>query len=268
MADNWIQFEGLPRVKDIGGFVGPTNGSFAGRVAVGIDETLWAQVSSSWVQIASPGNLNRVTISREGTIWAIDSMGVLWKKQGDSWSIVDVFGKKVKDVGVSADGTVWLLMPNRQYYTISPGANPLWGAVFLGIDAIAGEAKPNEANPFGLSWAIENFELYRCIGPGFSPTNIRGVLDVSIGEDGLVWLLKTDKTIWTTRDGLVQLRSGTLNEVTRIANGCAVLSDGTAWARLNPNPSPNPNPFPDLPQGGSSSIGTKGEPQNSENIAR
>jgi hypothetical protein len=36
---------------------------------------------------------------------------------------------------------------------------------------------------------------------GWSPTNIKNVADLSLCENGTLWLVKTDGTIWVTTDG-------------------------------------------------------------------
>jgi len=271
MARDWRRLVdlGVPHVQDVG--AAPLDEApFDGRLEpiwfVGTDGSLWSLAvpfSSQCQQVPSPGDLTRVAVSPDGSIWCADVRGALWVMHGGTWSAVNVFTEKVKDVAVAADRTMYLVMANGRYYSILPGGAPFYHGVLLNIEAIAGIGRPSDTDPYGQAWGVSptfgSGALCHCgTVNGWSPTNIRDVVDLSLAEDGTLWLVKTDGTIWITRDGgTTQLRVGG-EGATRIAGGVsglawAVSLNGGAWVyqdvgdAVEPPPPPPPPPAPSPP---------------------
>jgi len=260
---------GVPHVQDVGSAPideTPFSGGLEPIWFVGTDGSLWRlpiPFSEQCRQVPSPGDLRRVAVSPDGSIWCADSRGALWTMRGGTWSVVPVFTEKVRDVAIAADRTVYLATANGRYYSILPGAEPLYHGVFVAIEAIAGIGRPSDADPFGQAWGVSPMfgpgALCHCgTTNGWSPTNIRDVVDLSLADDGTLWLVKTDGTIWVTRDGgTTQSREGG-EGATRITGGVsgvawAVSRDGSAWVHqevtdVAPPPS-SPPPPPPPPQG-------------------
>jgi hypothetical protein len=236
---------------------------------VGTDGSLWRlpiDTTSRCQQVPSPGDLARVAVS-SGSVWCVDTRGVLWALRDGAWSAVPVFSDKVKDVSVAPDRTVYVVTTNGRYYSILPGARPFYHGVFLIVEAICGTGRPDDANPFGRAWGVSptfgSGALAHCgTTNGWSSTNIVDVADLSVADDGTLWLVKTNGTIWVTRDGgVTQSREGG-ERATRIAGGFsglawAVSSDGSGWAfddvsdSTAPAPLPPPPPPPPPPPEGS-----------------
>ena len=182
----------------------------------------------------------RVAVASNGDVWCVDARDALWLMRGTVWSRIDVPNERVRDVDVARDGTVYLVMANGRYYSIVPGGTPFFHGVFITVHAIAGVGSPSDVDPFGLAWGVSptfgDGALCRCRTiNGWSDTNIRNVVDLSVARDGAVWMTKSDGTSWITTDGVTQLRMGTLTGLVRLAAHSfavtlAVASDGTAWS--------------------------------------
>jgi hypothetical protein len=174
MARDWRRIGGLgvPHVQDVGSAPideTPFSGGLEPIWFVGTDGSLWRlriPFSEQCQQVPSPGDLRRVAVSPDGSIWCADSRGALWTMRGGTWSVVPVFSEKVTDVAIAADRTVYLVMANGRYYSIVSGAVPFYHGVWLAIAAIAGIGRPSDADPFGQAWGVSNmFEpgaLYHC----------------------------------------------------------------------------------------------------------
>ena len=248
----------IPHVQDVGMAVDfPIPGLNTHPWFVGSDGSLWLlDRGAGFKQVASPGDLARVAVSPDGSIWCVDNRDQLWKMRSNIWSQIEVPGERVMDVDVSVDGTVWLLMVNRRYYTISPGGNPVYHGVIVPLDALAGFAGPDDANPYGKAWGVSSMfgtsALCRCdTTSGWFGTNIQNVRQVSVSSTGIT-MLKTDGTIWMTTDGLTQTRAGLATNFSSIAQtlgfAYAVKSDGSAWVwRPIDTPAPPAPPAPPTP---------------------
>jgi hypothetical protein len=263
MARDWRRLGfGIPHVQDVGATVydrSPFDGRLEPVWFVGSDGSLWKlriPFSEQCQQVPSPGDLTRVGVSPDESIWCCDSRGALWLMVSGSWSRVDVFGRKLIDVGVSADGVVWTITHDHAYWTISPGARPQFHGVLAVFNAVTGVSGPTDADPYGVAWGVlptyGDGALCHCATiNGWSPTNIQNVSDLSVGTDGKVWMTKSDGTIWTTTDGVTQLAIGG-GGFTRIAAGIsgeawAVSNDGSAWGWLEPLSTPSPVSPPPVP---------------------
>lgn len=252
----------LPHCQDVGALVffqASTPEPSSREWCVGSDGSLW-YLKDPWnIQVSSPGNLTRVAVSPNGIIWCVDARGVLWGMQDNVWYTINVPGEKVKDVAVSADNTVWLVMVNGRYYTMLPGGQPTYIGVIIGLEALAGVAGPNDEHPYGIAWGVSSAfgtsVLSRCAASGWSGTNIENVSELSVDANGLVWMVKSNGTIWTTRDGITQLRMGSGAGFTRVASrhdrAWAVSADGSVrrWKKGIVSSSADfPPPPPPVPQ--------------------
>lgn len=248
MAKNWYPLSpGLPHLQDVGATPddeAPLDGRLEPPWFVGTDGSFWKYdlSASKAEQVPSPGELSRIAVSPDGSKWCADRFGVLWRFDNSSWVKVDVPGEKVIDVAVSADRTVWIVMANGRYYSISNGGAPYYHGVWIYLDAISGVQGPNAVHPFGVAWGTS--PMYGpsalCCCPstveGWNGTNVKNVKDLSVSKDGMVWTVKEDGTIWTTSDGAIQLRSDVVGGYRRVSAGVvneyAVASDGSAWIRM------------------------------------
>ena len=116
------------------------------------------------------------------------------------------------DVGVGADGSVWVTAPSGAIYKYD-------GAEFNPIPGIASRVA---VDPNGDAWVVNSGGLiYRYTGNGF--VNVPGVAaDVGVGADGTVWV--------TNPAGLIYRYNGTtFQNIPGLASRIAVDPRGNAW---------------------------------------
>ncbi len=236
----------LPHVQDVGATKANREPSGQDPYVywVGSAGTLWRTVGSVTVQqVASPGDLVRVAVSPDRSVWCVDRYGRAWGARGDfNWSQIPMPGETAVDVDVAADGSVWWVTKNTRYYVQrNDEAAPRYVAVMLSIQAITGIEQPifsdGSPNLAGKAWGVSD-----AVGDGglvFSDGNwqprdatISGVADLSTAPSNL-WMVKKDGTVWTTTDGRTQQRISDLF-FRRIAGdyadrAFAVAPDGSAW---------------------------------------
>ncbi|QKG19994.1 hypothetical protein ACTIVE_1630 [Actinomadura verrucosospora] len=228
-------------------------------------------------QVPSPGDLTRVAVSPDQSVWCADREGRAWTMHGDyNWSRVPVLPNDfVVDVDVAGDQSVWLLTRNGRYYVKRNDAStPQLVPLFITISGVTGVAQPDFNDPehsAGTAWATTDFG-----GPGrlmisngvWEPdsSTFQGITDLSKGSASSenLWMVMADGSIWTTKDGQTRLRMGDLGAsiATRVAAdytnivAYAVSSDGRAWVWQKdvvtspPPPHPPPPPPPPPPQPG------------------
>ncbi|MGI5324304.1 hypothetical protein [Actinomadura nitritigenes] len=240
---------------------------------VGGDGSLWRTYFDVEVleQVPSPGDMTRVAVSPDMSVWCVDRQGRAWAMHGDfNWTRVPVLPNDiVVDIDVAADQSVWLVTKNGRYYVKRTDASaPQWVPLFITISGVSGVTQPVFDDPnhsAGTAWGTTDFG-----GPGklmisngvWEPdsTPFQGVADLSAGPARL-WMVMADGTIWTTPDGQTRLRMGDLL-ANRVAAdytdivAYAVSPDGRAWfwqqvSATTPPPAPvPPPPAPAPPQPG------------------
>jgi hypothetical protein len=106
----WNRLPGL--AKDIGvagsaiAWVIGTNPIFGTSNDFGIFR--WVGETNSWVE-AGPGGGVGISVGADGTPWVVNSSGAIFRRQGDQWEQLPGLAK---DIGVSFDGSVWVIGTN------------------------------------------------------------------------------------------------------------------------------------------------------------
>lgn len=105
--------------------------------------------------------------------------------------ITAIKGKQVRDVGVGADGTIWIISnepdgtPGYSLYKWVPGATD-WKQV-------GGRGGRVSVAKNGLAWMVQNdYDIFMHNGKNWTQVNGKGT-DVSCSPDGNVFLVGTDK---------------------------------------------------------------------------
>lgn len=232
----------------------------------GSDGSLWRMLRGFDLpeQVPSPGGISRVAVSPDTSVWVVTLAGEGWVMRSDFvWARVAI-PEEVIDVDVAADHSVWLVTRSRRYYVQrSDAGEPRYVATLISIFGITGIEQPSfepDHMEVGRAWGVTDFASDHALiysdgiwRPNPSP-NIVDIADLSLAPSNL-WMVKKDGTVWTTTDGITQLRRGNMI-ATRIAgdfNDCAfcVSPDGLAWMWRKVSPAepvlPPPPPPPPPP---------------------
>jgi len=106
---------------------------------------------SGW-QFANGGGV-RIAVGPDGQPWIVNDTGAIWHLAPGGW--VNVPGG-ARDIGVGADGSVWIL---------------------------------------GLNWTFSGYQLYRYNGTGWDALPGSGGVAISVGPDGMPWIVQDGGTI-------------------------------------------------------------------------
>jgi hypothetical protein len=256
------QLPQLPHVQDVGAPKTPpidTNKQFT--YWVGTDGSLWrTKITGDRepTQVRSPGTLTRVAVSPRLLVHCVDRYGKVWilYDNGDWWQ-VDIPGETIIDVDVGMDDSVWYVANNGRYYVWrNDAARPQYIGILLNFSCITGVAQPNlgqanYGNAWGISEMIGRNGLIGCDRvwqPGVA--TIQDLADLSV-TTGILWMVHTDGTVWTTSDGRLQERKGGLiaRRVAACFSGIAYATgiDGRAWTWIQEVAPQPPPPTPTLP---------------------
>lgn len=130
----------------------------------------------------------RISVDRRQNIpWIVTDQGDIYALENNYW-IQKAIGQKANDIGVGADGSVWITSQTATGggYTIllysrstDSFSNPSGGgAVFI---AVAPSGRPWVTNSDGTVFYLNSAGTWVNVAGGFS--------DLSIGTDGVVWAL-------------------------------------------------------------------------------
>ena len=126
----------------------------------------------------------------------------------------NVPGPVANDIGVAANGTVWITTPAGQIYRYN-------GTSF---QPIPGNASRVAVGPHGNAWVVNSGGLiYRYTGSNFVPVPGPVASDIGVGANGTVWITTTGGLIYRYNGTSFKQRPG--NNASRIAVG----PRGNAW---------------------------------------
>lgn len=130
-------------------------GIHASDIGVGADGSVWAVGSqpfdaggfgiyrytgTSWTQM--PGAAVRIDVDPKGNAWIVNKLGEVFRWGGSAW--VAVLGVKARDVGIGADGSVFVLGVDDKVYR--------WGG--SAWVAREGSARNITVNAAGVPYAV------------------------------------------------------------------------------------------------------------------
>ncbi len=127
-------------------------------------------------------------------------------------SFINVTGPTASDIGVGANGSVWLTASN----------GTIWEYNGTSFQQIAGLASRIAVDPNGNAWVVTSTGLiFRYTGSTF--VQVAGIAsDIGVGADGTVWV--------TNPTGLVFRYNGTtFQQIAGLASRIAVDPNGNAW---------------------------------------
>jgi Streptogramin lyase len=137
------------------------------------------------------------------------------------WQLMD---GRARDIGVGADGTVWIIGTNPV-----GGSHDIWRRNATGWTNIPGGAERIAVDPSGNAWVVNNtHNIFRYDGSKFVQVN-GGATDIGVGANGTVWVIGSnasgnDYDIWRSTN-----KGATWTQVSGGAVRISVDPSGNAW---------------------------------------
>ena len=193
-GDSWseISTDGITaRVSEIGA------GADGTVIALGTDDSIWQREGNSWSQIPEgrSGGLETVSVGSAGNIWGVNEDNEIYQYNSRRWTKVSQFDptviREVTDqVSVGSDGTVWKIDPSEGLEIRSGNS---WRGVRGRLDSVSVASESNV-------WGVNDGNIWQWDGDSWSKISRSGINatvdEVSVGDDGTVWALGTNDTIW------------------------------------------------------------------------
>ena len=134
-----------------------------------------------WETVAMPGGAVRIDVGPNGNPWVVNAAGLIYRYSGSSWGQI---GGQAHDVGIGADGTVWVV----GWTNVAGGYNiAKWNGSFW-VDVPGGAVRIDVA-PDGRAWIVNDAGLiFRYNGSGWEQIGGQAH-DISIGADGTPWVV-------------------------------------------------------------------------------
>ena len=133
-----------------------------------------------WKNIVFSGVSNNTTPNNGSTYnaWVVNSSHNLYKWNGHDWNLMT--GNARGDIGVGADGSVWVAGPH-----IYKWMGKYW-------NKFPGDAERVDVDPNGLPWILnKSGDIYRWENNNWHKMPGRAT-DIGIGANGDVWIIGTD----------------------------------------------------------------------------
>jgi Tectonin domain len=182
-GDAWHQVPGL--AKDIG--VG-ANGSVwiigTNPSATPDDFGAHRWTGTDWHGVEGGGV--RIDVDPSGNPWMINSKDEIFRRVNDTWERVP---GSAQDVGVGADGSVWIIGTNPSATPDDFGAHKWTGKDWQGVE---GGGVRIDVDPSGNPWMVNSKgEIFRRVNDTWQrvPGSAK---DVGVGADGSVWIIGTN----------------------------------------------------------------------------
>ena len=220
----------------------PTDATILYVYWVGSDGTLWrcqSNPTEGWEQIPVPaGTVTRIAVAPNGSLWCVtkNPAAAYYLANGNPngrWETPAggaLAGDQPFDVCVARDSSIWIVMTRGQQW-ISRTDGHFFNFEMPPLMAVAGFTEPVSDSNAGGAWGIfgdatkaaNGGSIAWCNGawvltPSGGGSFISNVVDLSTSPNYL-WMVKTDGTVWTTQDGISEVRMGETFLALRISGG-------------------------------------------------
>ena len=182
---------------------------FAKDIGVGADGSVWITgtnpsatpddfgahkwTGKDWLGVEGGGV--RIDVDPGGNPWMVNSKGEIFRRVKDAWERLPGFAK---DIGVGADGSVWIIGINPSATPEDFGPHSWTGKDWRGVE---GGGVRIDVDPSGNPWMVNSKgEIFRRVKdawerlPGFAK-------DIGVGADGSVWIIGTNPSEATNNFG-------------------------------------------------------------------
>src|SRR5688572_2349431 len=208
-AQTWQLTDGVARDVGVG-----ANGTVwvIGANAVQGGYAIYRRTGNAWVNV--PGGAERIAVDPQGNAWVANSTKTLFRHDGAQW--VHVSNQSANDVGIGANGTVWVIGTNAEaggfgiYRSTDQGANWI---------KVPGSAVRVSVDPQGNAWVVNNANsIFRFNGSTW--VHVPGAAtDVGVGADGQVWVIGADNSIQRRENDAWVRKTGGAAQIAAGANG-------------------------------------------------
>jgi hypothetical protein len=196
----------------------------------------WNPGGGNWDKI--PGSASRIAVDPQGNAWVVTSVHAVYHYDGRQF--VQVPNGIANDVGIGADGSIWIIGNNKvgpSDFDIYRYLNGKWVMVPGGAVRIA-------VDPKGNPWVVNSgHQIFHWNGSGWNQIP-GGALDVGVGADGSVFIVGTDQSVWKLTGGTSWTRvEGGLTDISVDPYGrpWGVDSGHQIWRSLAGGPPPPPD---------------------------
>ncbi|MDP9199388.1 MAG: hypothetical protein M3O07_09275 [Pseudomonadota bacterium] len=239
---SWVRTDGGAR--DIG--VGANGSVWAiGTNAVGGGYGIYRRTNNTWVNV--PGGAERIAVDPQGNAWVVNNSNTIFRHDGSQW--VTVAGQAARDIGIGANGTVWVIGTN-----VEAGGFGIYRSTDRGASwvKIPGSAVRVSVDPQGNAWVVNNANaIFRFNGSTWV-TQPGTATDVGIGADGSAWVIGADTAIyrfegsnWVNKTGnAAQIAAGPGGAVWVVQRGGEIYQAQTGSAAAVAQAAPTPLNIP------------------------
>jgi Streptogramin lyase len=215
-AQQWQLLDG--RARDVG--IGADGTVWIiGTNPVGNSHDIWRRNATGWTNI--PGGAERIAVDPSGNAWIVNATQQIYRYDGAKF--VQTSGL-ARDVGVGANGTVWVIGTNAVQ-----GGYGIWRSTDKGASwtSIPGGGVRISVDPAGNAWMINNTgNIYRFDGTKF--VMLPGTAtDIGVGSDGSAWVIGSDNSsIYKWNGSNWDKKSGGASQVAAGPNGVVWVVNG------------------------------------------
>ena len=222
-----------------------TDGS-ARDVGVGADGTVWViganatpggygiykRTGNAWVNV--PGGAERIAVDPRGNAWVANNANAIFRHDGTKWTMLT--NQSARDIGVGANGTVWVIGTGAEAGGYGIHRSTDQGATWT---KIAGGAVRISVDPQGNAWVVNSSNtIFRYNGSSW--VHVPGsATDVGVGADGGAWVIGTDNGIYRFENNTWAKKTGGAKEIAGGPAGAVwVVNHGNQIYQANGGPVP------------------------------
>ena len=142
------------------------------------------------------GSATRISVDPKGNAWIVNKLGSVFSHDGRVWRPIK--GPKAYDIGVGANGAVWIIGGKKE-----AGGFGIYRLDRKGWKKIRGSASRVAVGPKGKAWIVNNKgAVFRYNGKRWLDVKGLKAKDIGVGAGGHVWAVGGQKVtggyqVWT-----------------------------------------------------------------------
>lgn len=171
----------------------------------------------TWEAVDSPGAV-AIDVGTDGQPWIVDEYGNIFQRTSDAWIQVSGPGQAASDIGIGADGSVWIIANGIYKWTGAGWSSPL--SIPGSPLSVSGKAIHIDVGPDGDPWVVsDNGAVLEWNGSFWKVhSHSTTAADIGIDADGNAWIVDGDHQIHRKGFGKDNWMT-VLGKATRISGG-------------------------------------------------